>query len=57
MSDKKITCRECHTEFDFTVGEQEWYQENNLQEPKRCKECRDKRRQDQERDKNKTREN
>ncbi|MCI8575456.1 MAG: cytochrome C551 [Bacilli bacterium] len=43
MSDKKITCPECGIEFTFTVGEQEWFQERNLVEPKYCSDCRKKR--------------
>ncbi len=40
MSDKKISCRNCGKEFTFTVGEQEWFQERNLKEPKNCETCR-----------------
>ena len=41
MSDKKIVCKDCGKEFDFTAKEQEFYQEHGLTEPKRCKACRD----------------
>ena len=44
MSDKKIICPECGGEFTFTVGEQEWFLERNLTEPKYCSDCRKKRR-------------
>jgi len=40
MSDKKITCLKCGEEFVFTAGEQEWYAERNLTEPKYCSTCR-----------------
>lgn len=40
MSDKRITCLQCGKDFDFTVGEQEWFAERNLHEPKYCKDCR-----------------
>ncbi len=41
MEDKKVTCKECGTEFIFTVGEQEFYKEKGFEnEPKKCKECR-----------------
>ncbi len=41
--DKTIVCCDCGKEFIFTVGEQEFYQLKGLtNEPKRCKECRDK---------------
>ena len=37
MEDRTLICQDCGSEFTFTVGEQEFYNE-----PKRCKECRDK---------------
>ncbi len=41
MEDIKLVCVDCGKEFLFTVGEQEFYQQNNiLNQPKRCKECR-----------------
>lgn len=44
--DKTLVCKECGQEFIFTAGEQEYYAEKGLtNEPKRCKDCRDKRRQ------------
>lgn len=43
MSDKTITCPECGKEFTFTVGEQEWFAERNLSEPKYCRDCRQER--------------
>ncbi len=39
--DKKITCKTCGNEFVFTAGEQEFYAQKGLQEPKNCKACRD----------------
>jgi hypothetical protein len=33
-------CMECQTEFVHTVGEQEFFYEKGLKDPKRCKECR-----------------
>lgn len=42
MQDKKIICKDCGTEFVFTAGEQEFYAQKGLTEPKRCKECREK---------------
>lgn len=40
--DKQITCVEedCGSEFTFTEGEQEYYQSKDFQEPKRCPDCR-----------------
>jgi predicted N-acetyltransferase YhbS len=41
MSDKNLTCRDCGSEFVFTVGEQEFYQEKGFtNEPTRCPDCR-----------------
>ena len=41
--DKTIKCVDCNTEFVFTAREQEFYAEKGYNnEPKRCKECRDK---------------
>ena len=41
--DKEITCVDCNTTLIFTAGEQEFYASKGLtNEPKRCKECRDK---------------
>ena len=41
--DKTIVCKDCGSEFVFTVGEQEFYEEKGFEnEPTRCKECRDK---------------
>jgi CxxC-x17-CxxC domain-containing protein len=44
MPDQEITCAECGTTFTFTEREQEYYNERNLSQPKRCKACRDARR-------------
>ena len=42
--DKTIVCDDCGQEFIFSVREQEFYEEKGFNnEPKRCKECRDKR--------------
>jgi len=41
--DKVIVCKDCGKEFTFTVGEQNFYeQQGNTNEPVRCNECRDK---------------
>ena len=40
--DKTLVCKECGKEFTFTAGEQEFYAERRfVNEPERCKECRD----------------
>jgi CxxC-x17-CxxC domain-containing protein len=44
--DRTLTCTACNAEFVFSAGEQEFYAEKGLtSEPKRCKSCRDARRQ------------
>ncbi len=41
LEDKKLTCRDCGTEFIFTAGEQGFYLEKGLlNEPQRCPSCR-----------------
>lgn len=38
--DRVITCVDCGLAFTFSAGEQEFYAEKDLSEPKRCKDCR-----------------
>jgi Probable zinc-ribbon domain len=40
MADKTITCADCGQPFTFSQGEQEFFQQRGMSEPKRCKECR-----------------
>lgn len=40
MKEQKIICKRCNEEFSFTIGEQQWYAEHSLNEPKYCKDCR-----------------
>ncbi len=45
-SDKTLICKECGGEFNFSAGEQEFFEEKGFQnEPTRCKPCRNKREQ------------
>jgi len=47
-ADKTLVCKECGKEFIFTAGEQEFYAERGfVNEPQRCKECRDARKSQQ----------
>lgn len=40
--DRALTCRDCATEFIFTVGEQEFYRQKGFENlPTRCKPCRE----------------
>ena len=44
FEDKTLVCQDCGNEFVFTAGEQAVYKGKGLDnEPKRCKECRNKR--------------
>lgn len=41
MEDIKLNCRDCGSEFLFTVGEQEFYKEKGFEnQPTRCTDCR-----------------
>ncbi|MGI9254810.1 MAG: CxxC-x17-CxxC domain-containing protein [Thermomicrobiales bacterium] len=40
MSDRTLTCRDCGQAFNFTAGEQAFYQERGFSEPQRCPGCR-----------------
>ena len=46
LSDKTLVCAECAVEFAFTVGEQEFFASRGFtNEPRRCPDCRQSRRQ------------
>ena len=41
MQDKSLTCKDCGTEFPFTVRDQNFYLEKGFEnEPQRCRDCR-----------------
>ena len=42
--DKKVPCWDCGAWFMLKAEEQKFYDEKGLKPPKRCKECREKRR-------------
>ena len=47
LEDKAIGCKDCGERFLFTVGEQGFYLEKGLlNEPQRCPDCREHRRQE-----------
>lgn len=49
LQDKTITCIDCGKEFIFTVNDQQFYKEKGFtNEPKRCKECRARKKQERE---------
>ncbi len=41
--DKLIHCTDCGKDFLFTAGEQRYYEQRGFNPPRRCKDCRDKR--------------
>ena len=42
-NDMLLTCAKCGSQFFFTVGEQKYYKDKNLNIPKFCKKCRESR--------------
>ncbi len=41
MQDKSLICKDCGTEFPFTVRDQQFYAEKGFEnEPQRCRDCR-----------------
>jgi len=38
--DKEISCVDCHETFMFTAGDQEFYEAKGFANPKRCRSCR-----------------
>ena len=46
--EKKIICRDCGKGFTLAVGEQNFDEEKGFAEPVRCKECRDRRKAERE---------
>jgi len=43
FKDKRLTCVDCGNTFLFSPGEQYYYASKGLVQPKRCPECRKKR--------------
>jgi hypothetical protein len=41
MPDQTLTCVDCQTQFQFTERDQEFFAEKGFTPPKRCKPCRD----------------
>lgn len=40
MADRTLTCRDCGNPFGFTEGEQEFYKKKGFNDPVRCPQCR-----------------
>lgn len=47
-TDKKMICIDCDKPFTWTTGEQAFFADRNFTEPKRCKSCREKKRENRE---------
>ena len=47
--DEQITCQDCGKVFTFTASEQEFYASHDFNYPKRCKACREARKDDKRR--------
>lgn len=47
FEDKVLVCGDCGQEFTFTAGEQEFFESKNLSAPKRCADCRKKKKMNQ----------
>lgn len=45
FKDRPLVCADCNEQFTFTAAEQEFFYEKGFAEPKRCKVCRDARKQ------------
>ena len=46
MESKILKCKICGNEFEWSADEQQFYADRNLVEPKRCPDCRSKRKTD-----------
>lgn len=42
MEDLMLACIDCGNSFEFTAGEQKFYSDKGMTQPKRCKTCRTK---------------
>ncbi len=40
MKNKNIICKDCGSQFTFTIKEQQFYKEKGFADPIRCKDCR-----------------
>jgi hypothetical protein len=45
MASKMLPCGDCGQEFEWTERDQEFYANKGFSQPKRCKPCREKRKQ------------
>jgi len=45
VPDQTIRCQDCGQDFDFTIRDQDFYADKGFMPPKRCRACREKRKQ------------
>jgi DNA replicative helicase MCM subunit Mcm2 (Cdc46/Mcm family) len=50
MSEQRITCADCGREFTFSAEEQAFFREKGFTPPKRCKSCRQAKKEQREND-------
>lgn len=43
MPDRQINCKDCRQDFNFSEGEQDFYDKKGFSDPVRCPDCRKKR--------------
>ena len=48
MSEQRLTCADCGREFAFSSEEQAFFREKGFNPPKRCRECRQARKEQRE---------
>jgi hypothetical protein len=48
MSEQRLTCADCGREFAFSAEEQAFFREKGFDPPKRCRECRQARKEQRE---------
>ena len=48
MSEQRLTCADCGREFAFSAEEQAFFREKGFNPPKRCRECRQARKEQRE---------
>lgn len=46
FKDKVVKCAECSSDFTLEAGEQRFFAKKGLREPRRCKGCRQKRKEE-----------
>ncbi len=50
FNEKIVKCADCKSNFDLSAGEQAFFAKKGLSEPKRCKACRKKRKEEREKE-------